>query len=258
MKSSKFDYKSSPRFISKCFFVIAAALLVFVFMPSTAYAVSIVGQDQAFISVSGEAAVHLEPDVAYLFLGVDTQYDSPLRAQERNSAIMADVIAAIRALGVDESDIQTTRFNMFPVQHWTEVGGPQTVGYMVSNHISVTVRDIDNVGAVLGAATGAGANAASSVSFGLQDGGSAYSQALALAVEDATEKARTIAQALGRNLGNVISVNEFSQMGIRPFPVARAEMGFASSWDMAGAGVPVQGGELAITAHVQITFAIAP
>jgi uncharacterized protein YggE len=215
-------------------------------------------QEPGIITVSGEAAVMVEPDVAHLRLGVDTQDESPLEAQRRNSAAMANVIAAVVAMGVDENDIQTLWFHMHPVQDWNTVP-PQVVGYMVSNNINVTVRDIESVGAVMAAATEAGSNTASSVSFGLLDPSSAYSQALSEAVEDATVKAQVIAHALGVRLGAVAHVGEMGIGGFIPFPVARAEMMFdGGGFGVAPGAVPVQSGELAVTARVQVSFYILP
>lgn len=229
-------------------------LLLFVFPAITAYA-----RELPVITVSGEASVAVEPDVAFVFLGVETQDASALESQIRNNAIMENVIAAILATGIDESDIQTARFNMHPMHDWNTLdGNPRVIGYMVSNSVSVTVRDIDRVGAVLGAATEAGANAASNISFGLLDSSEPYNQALAQAVADATTKAQVIAASLGINLGNVQHVVEIGSTGFMPMP--RAEAMFAAgaffAQDMA-ISVPMHGGELDIIARVQVTFEIA-
>jgi len=221
------------------------------------FVVPVYAQEPGIITVSGEGIVNVVPDVANVSLGVENQESSPAQAQARNSAIMADVLSAIKALGVDESDIQTAWFNMSPVHDWT---GPErrVMGYMVSNNINVTVRDIDMVGTILAAAADAGANMGSNVSFGLLDNSPAYNEALALAVADATAKAQTIARALGVNLGRVAHVGEMGTTGIMPFPTARAGAAMAvAEADFAGR-VPVQGGELAITARVHVTFNITP
>jgi len=238
--------------MNKFIFLFVFAMMVFA---SPVYAA-----EPAVISVSGEAAVTMEPDVAYISLGVETHDDSPLQAQTRNSSTMSDVIAAIRSMGIDESDIQTTHFFMHPLQDWSD-GHGRIVGHQVSNIITVTVRDIDTVGAVLSAATEAGANMSSNVSFGLLDSDAAYNRALAQAIADATAKARTIAQALGHSLGDVLHVSEMGSMGAIPsFPMGRGMMAFDSGFGFAAtaAGVPVQGGELAIIARVHVTFAITP
>jgi len=232
------------------FLVLTALVMAFFIVP-------VYAQEPGVITVSGEGTINVVPDVANVSLGVENQENSPAEAQARNNAIMADVLSAIMALGVDESDIQTAWFNMSPVYDWT---GPErrVMGYMVSNNINVTVRDIDMVGAILAAAAEAGANTGSNVSFGLLDNSPAYNQALAQAVADAKGKAQTIAQALGVNLGRVVHVGEMGTTSIMPFPVARGGTAMAVAEADFGGRVPVQGGELAITARVQITFNIAP
>lgn len=246
------------KFIKKFLPVILTAAFLFSFVPATVNAVPVMG---ASISVSGEGTIYLAPDIATVTLGVETQDTDPLAAQQQNSAAIADVISAVTALNVDEADIQTLRFNMHPMQHWTEDRGVITTGYTVSNHISVTVRNLDSVGEILAVATTAGANAASSIVFEISDSAAAYNEALALAVENAVSKAQAIADALGVNLGSVISVSESGVQAVRPFPVMamadaafEVDMGFGAR----AAGVPVQAGELTVNAQVHVTFSINP
>ena len=230
--------------------------LVLIVLAMAFFVVPVYAQEPGVITVSGEGIVNVAPDVANVSLGVENQESSPAEAQARNNAIMAEVLSAIKALGVDESDIQTAWFHMSPVHDWT---GPErrVLGYMVSNNITVTVRNIDMVGTILAAAAEAGANTGSNVSFGLLDNSEVYNQALALAVADATAKAQTIAQALRVNLGRVAHVMEMGNVGFMPMPVARAGAMMVADAEF-GAGVPVQGGELAVTARVQVTFNIIP
>jgi len=225
-------------------FTFVAAMVVF--------ASPVHAQERGMVSVAGEGVVSVTPDVAHIFIGVENQDEQAHVAQQRNSAIMNDVLAAVKAAGVDESDIQTTRFGMWPVHSWDmETNQSSVTGFSVSNNINITVRNLDLVGEILAVATQAGANTASSVSFGVLDHSQAYNQALALAVQDATEKARVIASSLGQSLGQVVNVHESSSFGgfFPSSPVVRAE-------DMAfgAASVPIQGGELAVIARVQITF----
>ena len=214
-------------------------------------------QDTNTIVVTGEGIISIEPDVARISIGAETQDDNPLIAQERNSAIMSAVIDAIKSLGIDESEIRTTTFSMHPVHDWRNNVRVHR-GYMVTNMITVSVHDLDLVGAVLAAASREGANLSSHISFGLVDGTSAYNQALALAVTDATNKAQAIARSLGTSLGNAVNVTEMSAGHFTPRSAWSIEydMAFGAAPVAQASSVPVHGGELAITARVQITFAI--
>lgn len=233
-------------------FLATAACLVFALaFTNSVYASA---NEQNTIIVTGESAVSMPPDVANISLGVETQGETAVIAQAQNSAEMEAVIAAIMALGIEESNIQTRNFFMHSLQDWSD-GAPRTVGFQVSNSLDVTVTDLSIVGKVISAATEAGANMSSSVNFGLLDGTEVYNQALAQAVADANVKAQTIARALGKPLGSLINVTEISAANF--VPITRAQGGAVAMADSAASwSVPVQGGELSITARVQITFAV--
>jgi len=234
-------------------------LLLLTILAAAFFVVPVYAQEPGVITVSGEGTVAVVPDVAHVRLGIETQDESPLVAQTRNNIIMADVLAAIKALGIEESDIQTAFFHMHPMQSWRD-DRAIVIGFTVSNSINVTVRDIELAGAVLTAATEAGANMSSNVSFGLLENSAAYNQALALAVADATVKAETIARALGVHLGRAVHVGEMGTISAIPIPramAAEAAMMMDAGGFGRGAAVPVQEGEMIIMARVQVTFAIA-
>jgi len=239
-------------------FVAAIAIVAVISIAIPVATTSVYAQDQRMISVSGDAVVSVEPDKANVFLGVDTQMDTALEAQTMNSQIMDNVIAAVRALGIDESDIQTTRFGMHPVNDWSAFDGqPRVIGYQVSNHINITVRNIDMVGTVISTATEAGANSASHISFAVSDTSEAYGRALAIAIADATGKANIVAQTLGVRLGEVQQVHEGSSMFGVPHLARSTDIWLDAHMAMTpGAGIPVQIGEMDIHARVQVSFAI--
>ena len=204
------------------------------------------------ITVNGTGYVNIVPDVAYITLGVNTQDASPKTAQTRNSQQVAAVIAAVKAMGIAEKDIKTTNFYMYPQYDYSGAKGVETVvGYTVSNSVTVTVRDIDQVGALLGAAADAGANISSGVQFGLLDSSAAYHKALALAMANASAKASVIAKNLNRTVGSPSSVTESGGMYAPVYSSAGANL---AAMDAGASGVPVQAGELTVTANVQMVF----
>ena len=242
------------RFIFTLIFAMFLGIMAFA---SPAYA-----SEPAVVTVSGQGTISVSPDVAHISLGVETQNANPVIAQQTNSTTMSSVIAAITGLGIEENDIQTRNINMHPIHSWR---GDQMIhqGYMVTNNISVTVRDIDDVGRVMSAATEAGANMSSNVFFTLLDSSAAYNQALALAIADATSKAQTITRALGQRLGTVVHVGEMGTTPIMPLPrvsaPARAMMEDQDFGGMAAAfAAPIHGGEMEIVARVQVTFSLLP
>ena len=64
------------------------------------------------ISVTGDAAVKVAPDRVAVGLGVESREKDIETASVQNAAAVKHVIAAIRGLGVDASDIQTDFFHV--------------------------------------------------------------------------------------------------------------------------------------------------
>jgi uncharacterized protein YggE len=205
------------------------------------------------ISVSGAGSVNVNPDVAYVSLGVTTKNADPKAALEKNNQLIAEVISAVRKMGVAEKDIRTTDFNMYPSYDYNyEKGSDQISSYMVSNNVNVVIRDIAVVGDVLGAAADAGANVSGGVQFGLLDNSAAYNEALVLAIQNAVGKAEAIAGALGKSIGSPSSVSE-SMNYYSPYAAGMLNM----AMDASVGSVPMQTGKLTVTANVQMVYEYA-
>jgi uncharacterized protein YggE len=230
------------------------------FMAFPAHADETESRPQGFISVNGTGSVTANPDMATLHLGVETRGENTEQAVAENNAQVENIIAALRAQGIAEADIRTVNFYIHP--QWEQIDHSrwddsafQVVGYTVNNTLSVTVRNVDRVGAIFSAAIEAGSNIGGGIQFGLQDSTHLYNQALALAMEDADSSALVIAQAIGRPLTGITSVHESSGHFM---PMAWSQMDFGMmlrSVESMGMGIlPVQVGELTITAHLNVMY----
>ena len=63
---------------------------------------------------------------------------------------MDALMKALTARGIEERDIQTTRFSIYPeYQYDRDKDRSELVGYRVNNQISVTIRNLDQVGMVI-------------------------------------------------------------------------------------------------------------
>jgi uncharacterized protein YggE len=120
----------------------------------------------------------------------------------------------------------------------------------VRNELSVRVRDISRVGAVLDKSVSLGVNEGGNIQFSNEDPSEALTQARTLAVEQALAKAETLAGAAGVEVGRILLISEQS-FAPRPVSMARAEMMMA-----ADSAVPVVSGENSYKVTVQLSFAI--
>ena len=178
-------------------------------MPATAQAsptASQSGTSENGIWVTGEGSVTLEPDLAVLGLGVEARGETVSEALAEASTAMDAVLGALRSRDIQDRDVQTRRFNVRPVYEYQEVVQSGTrretrvlVGYVVSNTVTVKIRDLGSVGVVIDDVATAGGDATriDDVRFTVEDQ-SAYAEELrSKAVADAMAKARHFASLAG-------------------------------------------------------------
>ena len=224
---------------------VALALALFLFtLPALA-------EDDHTVTAVGTATVTLIPDMATFTAGVSTQDMLVSTAQAANATAMQTVLDAMKALGVAEEDIQTDNYNISPVYDYRSgANGDQQVlvGYSVTNNVEVTVHDIALLPALLDAAIAAGANQSYGISFASSQSNAAYDQALTAATQDALRKATLIANALGKSIGSVLTVEEASNTYV-PYTSNKAIAYAADS-------TPIQSGTVSVSANVQIQATI--
>jgi hypothetical protein len=204
---------------------------------------------QRQISVSGVGKVYLIPDIAYIYVGVRTQEDNVGSALRANNEQANTIASTLTALGVAAEDIQTTAFNVYPMQEYTPEGTPGDISYVVENTVYVTVRDLQNLGGILDEVVGAGANTINGISFDIADRTSAEAEARRLAVEDAKAKAVELAGLAGVSLGELTSVSVYNSGG--PTPVYEAKGGRALD-----SSAPIASGQLVIQVDASLAYEI--
>ncbi len=203
------------------------------------------------ISVSGTGRVTLQPDVADLRLGVSLNRPTASEARSAAASAMTKVVAAIKAGGVADKDIQTSTLYLQPVYDYTNNGQGKLTGFQLTNVVAVTVRSIDKVGDLVDAAVAAGATSVDGVSFRVDNQTAAENQARTAAVNDAHAKALALASAAGVSLGSVASIAETAAP--IPYPIAFGAAGAAPAKD---ASTPVQPGTTEIDVTVSIVYLI--
>lgn len=200
----------------------------------------------AQLTVNGSATVTAAPDQATLMLGVTQQGSNVGKTQQAVNTAIAAIIEALQGQGIAPEQMATADYSISPTYDYSE-NAPVLTGYQVTSMLRVTVDDFAQVGAVIDAATAAGANQTGGISFGVKDREAMYRQALAEAVDAARGKASLLAQAAGKQLGDLLSMTEDGGGS----PVYRV---FAlDAKEMAG-GTQVLGGTVEVGAQVTLVF----
>jgi uncharacterized protein YggE len=210
------------------------------------------------ISLTGNGVASAQADQAIVNLGVEAISMSANDAIRENADKMSAIIDAVKALGVNEDDIVTTSYSVYPWYDWTERGSVFK-GYTVTNQVQITVKDLDIVGDVIDAAADAGANQIYGISFDLSDAmreelkTNAYIEALT----DAQDKAAVIAETLGLTITGVQSVAEYSYtpyVPMRGYEYLNEAMVSGASVSSVVAPTPIVSGELSVSVSVYIVF----
>jgi uncharacterized protein YggE len=273
------------------------------------------------IWITGRGEATSAPDLAILNLGVQALADTVAEARGQAATAMEGTVAALRANGIAERDIQTAYFNISsrytsreitrcpssqtqsssrqivppvspmvvspmvavtpqlllgaaaepePLVIVPEVGDGSAsrsdegcykehesviVGYQVSNQLTVKVRDLDSVGAIIDQVTEAGGNLTrfQGLSFTIEDNEALQDEARAAAIADLLDKSGQVATLTGVELGQLVYITE---SGSPVQPQFRAELAFATS--AAAAPTAISPGELTVVVTMQAMFEIQP
>jgi len=108
------------------------------------------------IRVQGQATMSVEPDVAYLALGVETQSDTAAKAQEILAERASNVLASLSQAGIDRSRIKTSSYRVSPVYSTKQDKQNVVIGYRAETRINVEVSDLPSVAGLVDAAMSAG------------------------------------------------------------------------------------------------------
>ena len=220
--------------------------ILFVFLAATV-ALGPARAVEKLVTVTGEATVAIAPDAAVIRIGVTSQERTAREASDANAKQMTAVLAAIKDIGIAERDIQTSRLSLQPQYDPNKGGNARLTGFQANNQVTVRIRDIDKLAAVLDRAIASGANEMSGIEFVVSEQSKVLDQARDDAIADARRKAELYAKAAGAKLGSVVSISE---EGPAPQPHPMQAM-------RAGA-VPIAPGEQTLRSIVTVSFELMP
>lgn len=220
-----------------------------------------IGQEierQNTISVSATGEVFAKPDLALISFSVKTEEKTVSEAMQENTEKMNATIDFMKAQGIEEKDLKTTSFNIYPRYEYrkeeteTYIYPPPTgkrvlVGYEVIQSLQVKIRDMSKIGDIIEGATRAGANEVGGLQFIIDNEDEFKKQARKQAIEKAKDKAKELASHLGVRL---VRISNFQESSIIPrfYELEKA---------MGGGETPqIETGENLIEVTVFITYEI--
>ncbi len=213
-------------------------------------------ETENMITVSDTGTVYAKPDLGLITATVVTEAKTVAEAMSMNTKKMNAVIAAVKDQGVEEKDLKTTSFNIYPRYEWHEksvyypTGERVLVGYEVRQSLQVKIRDLTKIGSIIQAATDSGANQMSDLKLTIDNQDALKAQAREEAITKAKIKAEKLAEQLGVKL---VGISSFSESEEVPRFVGKET---AEGLGGAGGGPTIETGENKIEVTVHITYKI--
>ena len=203
--------------------------------------------------IEAEAKVTAVPDVAVVNMVVIAKGATVAEAQKQSTGVMNTLTEKLKTLGVNESDIQTTNYNVYPKIKYSPTEGEQADGYEVNQTVTVKIRNLAKAGEVLALAGTVGVNSVGGVTFTIDDPEVYRSQARSLALTKALEKAKQLSAALGVRVVGVVSYSEYQPGDGAVVAYGRGGMG----GDAVGFGAPsIAAGTNDVVMHVTVAYEI--
>ncbi len=229
--------------------LLAAAAIALLAAPALAQTAAPETAPPAMISVTGEATVTVAPDVAQIDGGVTSDAKTAREASDANNTAMGKVLLALKGAGIEANDFQTSRLSLQPQTAPNRSGPSAIVGYRASNRVTVRLRDVTKVAAVIDTLVAAGANDIGGINFMVSNASKLLDDARGQALADARRKAELYAKAAGVTLGTPLSISEEGAPG--PMPFRKMAAGMAVS-------APVAPGEETLAVTISVSWAIKP
>lgn len=217
------------------------------------------------ISVEGTGEAVAVPDVASVSFSVFFEEDTVAAAQDKATALVSTALEYLENQDIDEKDIKTNSYNVYPQYDYVQTtclpgvpcrGGEQVLrGYRVNQTVSVKIRDLDQVGTILGGLGEMNVQNINGPNFEIDDVAAVRAEAREAAIKEAQAKAKSLAKDLGVSLVRVVGFwednNRYYDYGYGGDGIGTS---FAKAENAPAPEIPV--GESEITSHVNITYEI--
>ncbi len=204
------------------------------------------------ITVTGRGEEAIVPDIGFIALGVQSTAATVAAARESAANAATAVLGAIKSLGIESRDLQTSGLSIQANHDYSKESQPIT-GYTVGNSVLATVRNLAAVSEVVDAAVAAGGDSIrlNGIRFGNENETAAKEAARAAAMADAKSKASQLAQLGGVSLGAPLSISEVAPAshheGLRMMKSAARD----------SSATPIETGTNVVSVEVTVRYAIA-
>jgi uncharacterized protein YggE len=230
-------------------------------------------------SVSAEGKAIGVPDIAQFNFSIISEGEDVSKIQKENTENANKAIEFLKNQGIDSKDIKTEYYNLSPKYTYYDCSNtviysqpnmeinsslkpepkpcppPKITGYIITQTISVKIRDFSKIGSILSGIAQYNVKNISNLDFSIDNQTQLENQAREEAISKAKEKAKNIAKAAGFKLGKLLSIEEGNY-----YPYYRAStlgMGGGTEKSIAAPQPPqIEPGSQEIKINITLTYEI--
>jgi uncharacterized protein YggE len=209
----------------------------------------------ATVSINVSQSEKAAPDIATLSTGVQTTAKTAKEAMDLNNQKMLPLIEAIKALGIEPKDVQTSGVRLGAEYDYSK--GRKLKGYQAANRVTVTVRDLSRIDKIIGTLVGNGANELDGPYFSLDDSDALADVARGKAYDLAMHRAEIYAKRAGFRGVKLLTVNEgadYSEAMAMDAAMGAAAAAAGAAAAVAEYNAPIEPGEITVTMSANFSF----
>lgn len=206
--------------------------------------------DSPVVTLSVTGTADTRPDRAVISAGVQNKAATATDAMAQTSKQMQSVIAALKARGISEKELNTSSISLSQDYDYSDGKAPVLKGYVADNNVTVKIADLTKLGGILDVLVKAGATNISGPSFTVADDSAISEAARTKAMAKAVSLSTFYAKSAGYARARLISITEGQDFGGVVYTLGRNANVAAD----ASIAPPVEPGQVTKTISITVQY----
>jgi uncharacterized protein YggE len=202
------------------------------------------------ITVTGIGLASGSPDQCRIHISLNHLAETAADALAVTAELATKAIASLAGIQAEECDVRTMGLS---VQDFFDQAQQKVTAHIGSYQLEVIIRPIDAAGVILSSLSSAVGDALQirGINLTIDDPEPLRRESRRLAIQDAKTKAAEIAEEMGVELGNVLSIQDQQAVG----PINYIQTTARAAIPMSG-NVPIEAGTVSATSVVTLAYVI--
>ncbi|MEW6992802.1 SIMPL domain-containing protein [Colwelliaceae bacterium MEBiC 14330] len=162
------------------------------------------------ISVVGSAQLKAKPDIAVIYLEVESIQTKSVDAKKDVDDRVNNLLAGLANFNIDQENVSASSISTQPNYTYSANNKRQLNGYTANRNIKVTLNNLKHLNAFMDFALSVKINEIRNIELKSSKAEQLKDEVNALAVKNAKEKGHSLANAFDAKLGKIYSINSTS------------------------------------------------